>query len=205
MNTTDDLLTTAGLSGTGGPTIGIEGSTNVNDYFMEANIPLVQGKTGVEQLSFDTAYRYSDYSSGIETDTYKFGADWAPVEDVRFRASFQRAVRAPNIVELFTAQGFNLFDMDGDPCGAAIGATSGASLEECVASGVPAANYGSTALDSPAGQYNFNQGGNRCPAAGRVGHHVLRHRVHAALRAWPERVGRLLRHRDRRADFDVRL
>jgi iron complex outermembrane receptor protein len=160
VNTTDDLLTTAGLSGTGGPTIGIEGSTNVNDYFMEANIPLVQGKTGVEQLSLDTAYRHSDYSSDIETDTYKFGADWAPVEDVRFRASFQRAVRAPNIVELFTAQGFNLFDMDGDPCGAAIGATSGASLEECVASGVPAANYRSTALDSPAGQYNFNQGGN---------------------------------------------
>ena len=61
------------------PTIGIEGSTNVNDVFMEASIPLVQGKTGAEQLSFDTAYRYSDYSSGITTDTYKFGADWAPV------------------------------------------------------------------------------------------------------------------------------
>ncbi len=87
---------------------------------MEMSVPLVQGKPFAEQLSFDTAYRYSDYSSGIQTDTYKFGADWAPVEDIRFRASFQRAVRAPNIVELFTAQGFNLFDIDGDPCGANI-------------------------------------------------------------------------------------
>jgi outer membrane receptor protein involved in Fe transport len=127
---------------------------------MEANVPLVQGKTGAEQLSFDTAYRYSDYSSGIETDTYKFGADWAPVEDIRFRASFQRAVRAPNIVELFTAQGFNLFDMDGDPCGAALGATSGASQAECLATGVPASSYLQPVLDSPAGQYSFNQGGN---------------------------------------------
>ena len=116
-NTPDDLQAQALLSGSGGATIGIAGSTKVNDVFMEASVPIVQGKTGFEQLSFDTAYRYSDYNSGIQTDTYKFGLDWAPVEDIRFRGSFQRAVRAPNIVELFTAQGFNLFDMDGDPCG----------------------------------------------------------------------------------------
>jgi iron complex outermembrane receptor protein len=170
-NTSDDLQTAGLLSGSGGPTIGIDGSTNVNDVFMEASIPLVQGKPFAEQLSFDTAYRYSDYSSGITTDTYKFGMDWAPVEDVRFRASYQRAVRAPNIVELFTAQGFNLFDLPGDPCGAAVQfpeVKAGqpapppplASLAECVATGVPAGQFGSSNLDSPAGQYQFNQGGN---------------------------------------------
>lgn len=160
-NTSDDLQTQGLLAGSGGATISIDGSTNVNDLFMEANIPLVQGKTGAEQLSFDTAYRYSDYNSGIQTDTYKFGGDWAPVEDIRFRASFQRAVRAPNIVELFTGEGFNLFDMDGDPCGEALGATSGASQAECLATGVPASAYLSGSLDSPAGQYNFVQGGNQ--------------------------------------------
>lgn len=160
-NTTDDLLTTAGLSGTGGPTIGIEGSTNVNDLFTEVNIPLVQDKPFAEQLGVDLAYRYSDYNSGISTDTYKFGADWAPVEDIRFRASFQRAVRAPNIIELFTTQGFNLFDLDGDPCGEALAGETEASFAECVATGVPAANVGSATLDSPAGQYSFNQGGNK--------------------------------------------
>jgi iron complex outermembrane receptor protein len=160
-DTVDDLQTQGLLAGSGGPTIGIEGATNVNDYFMEASIPLVQGKTGAQQLSFDTAYRYSDYSSGIQTDTYKFGADWAPIEDVRFRASFQRAVRAPNIVELFTAQGFNLFDLDGDPCGAAFAGTSQAASDAaCLATGVPAAQLRSGTLDSPAGQYSFLQGGN---------------------------------------------
>ena len=119
----------------------------------------------VEQLAFDTAYRYSDYSSGIKTDTYKFGVEYAPLEDVRFRASYQRAARAPNIVELFTAQGFNLFDMDGDPCGAALNGKAGAASDDaCLNSGpgasVTASQLRGGALDSPAGQYNFNQGGN---------------------------------------------
>jgi outer membrane receptor protein involved in Fe transport len=163
QNTPDDLQAQALLSGSGGATIGIEGTINVNDYFMEASVPIVQGKPFAEQLSFDTAYRYSDYGSGTTTDTYKFGMDWAPVEDVRFRASFQRAVRAPNIVELFTAQGFNLFDMPGDPCGATIQLGTGvknASAAECQATGVPASQFASDNLDSPAGQYQFNQGGN---------------------------------------------
>jgi iron complex outermembrane recepter protein len=167
VNTPDDLQALDQLSGAGGPTIGLSGSTNVNDYFMEASVPLVQGKPFAEQLSFDAAYRYSDYSSGITTDTYKFGMEWAPVEDVRFRASYQRAVRAPNVVELFTAQGFGLFDMDGDPCGQAVqfpedpeGAPPKlASFEECVASGVPQSQFGSQNLDSPAGQYQLNAGG----------------------------------------------
>ena len=160
-NTTDYVLTNGLLGGSGGPTIGIAGSTNVNDVFMEASVPLVQGKTGVEQLSFDTAYRYSDYSSGITTDTYKFGVDYAPLEDVRFRASYQRAVRAPNIVELFTSRGFGLFDMDGDPCGAALNGKAGAAPDQaCLDSGLTQSQLRSAALDSPAGQYNFNGGGN---------------------------------------------
>ena len=160
-NITDYVLTGGLLAGQSGSTVGINGSTNVNDVFMEASVPLVQGKTGAEQLSFDTAYRYSDYSSGITTDTYKFGVDYAPLEDVRFRASFQRAVRAPNIVELFTAQGFNLFDMDGDPCGAELANTADAApTQACLDTGVSSSALRSSNLDSPAGQYNFNQGGN---------------------------------------------
>jgi outer membrane receptor protein involved in Fe transport len=163
QNTPDDLQAQALLSGSGGATIGIEGTINVNDVFAELSVPIVQGKPFAEQLSFDTAYRYSDYSSGTQTDTYKFGMDWAPIEDVRFRASYQRAVRAPNIVELFTAQGFNLFDMPGDPCGETVQTGTGTKLadfNECVASGVPAGQFASGNLDSPAGQYQFNQGGN---------------------------------------------
>jgi iron complex outermembrane receptor protein len=158
-NTVDALQELGQLGGSGGPTIGISGGTKVEELFMEARVPLAQDQTAAESLSFDTAYRYSDYGDGVQTDTYKFGLEWAPIQDIRLRGSYQRAVRAANIVELFTAQGFNLFDMTGDPCGAD-DRDPQASDAECIASGVPANQVGANALDSPAGQYNFLQGGN---------------------------------------------
>ena len=171
-NETDALLATAALSGTGGAQIGIEGSTQVKELFFEGRLPIMQGQPWAEQLGLDAAYRYSDYGD-FTTNTYKFGGDWAPTADFRFRASYQRAVRAANIIELFTAQGFNLFDLDGDPCGwnlntpdpendnPLVNAVLPTALAQaCQATGVPTANLGSSALDSPAGQYNFLQGGN---------------------------------------------
>jgi iron complex outermembrane recepter protein len=158
-NEVDALQELGQLGGSGGPTIGISGGTKVEELFMEARVPIAQDRAGMESLSFDTAYRYSDYGDGVQTDTYKFGLEWAPVQDVRLRGSYQKAVRAANIVELFTAQGFNLFDMTGDPCGADARDPE-ASVAECELSGVPVGSVGANALDSPAGQYNFLQGGN---------------------------------------------
>ena len=164
-NKVDALQEQNQLSGAGGAVIGITGATKVQELFFEGRVPLAQDRTGIESLSFDTAYRYSDYDT-FTTDTYKVGLEWAPVSDIRFRGSYQRAVRAANIVELFTAQGFNLFDMNGDPCGAG-DRSPDASDAECIASGVPASFYDGVndavqqaTLDSPAGQYNFTQGGN---------------------------------------------
>lgn len=158
-NTVDALQTAGLLAGSGGPTIGISGQTRASDYYTEVRVPIAENTAFAHDLSFDTAYRYSDYGSNLTTSTYKFGLEWAPIADVRIRGSFQRAVRAPNIVELFTAQGFNLFDMAGDPCGSNA-PNPNATAAKCIATGVPAANVGSHSLDSPAGQYNFNQGGN---------------------------------------------
>jgi len=164
-NKVDALQESAQLSGSGGATIGISGATKVEELFFEGRIPLAQDQTMAESLSFDTAYRYSDYGN-VTTDTYKAGLEWAPVSDIRFRASYQRAVRAANIVELFTAQGFNLFDANGDPCGVAA-PDPNATPAECQATGVPASFYDGVndavqqaSLDSPAGQYQFLQGGN---------------------------------------------
>ena len=158
-NRVDALQEQAQLAGSGGATIGISGTTKVDELFFEGRVPLAQDQALAESLSFDTAYRYSDYGDGVQTDTYKAGLEWAPISDVRFRGSYQRAVRAANIIELFTAQGFNLFDAVGDPCGA-LARDPQASDAECIASGVPAGFVGSGALDSPAGQYQFLQGGN---------------------------------------------
>ena len=149
---------------------------------MEARVPLAQDQAFAESLSFDTAYRYSDYGDGVQTDTYKFGLEWAPIADVRLRGTYQRAVRAANIVELFTAQGFNLFDATGDPCGAAARDPE-ASVQECVDSGVPLANVGVGCPRQPGGSVPVPPGRQRGPDSGNVGYLLVRHRVAAALGA----------------------
>ncbi len=157
---TDASFASGDGAGQGGPTIGITGSADVTDIFAEIQVPLADGQSWAYSASVDAAYRRSEYAT-ISTDTYKFGADYAPIEDVRLRASYSRAVRAPNVLELFAAQGFGLFDIaTGEPCGAPIGNAFRATLAQCTATGVPAAQFGSASLNSPAGQYNQITGGN---------------------------------------------
>lgn len=161
---TDNAFATGDGAGQGGPTIGFSGDTDVAEVFGEFQIPLADDQPWAYSASIDGAYRRSEYEN-FGADTYKVGVDYAPVEDIRFRASYSRAVRAPNVIELFTAQGFNLFDMDFDPCSAPGRAANnaGAVPAACIGTNpwqVSAAESTGGLLDSPADQYNFLQGGN---------------------------------------------
>lgn len=163
-STTDNAFATGDGAGQGGPTIGFSGSTDVIEAFGEFQLPLADDQPWAYSASLDGAYRRSEYKS-FSSDTYKIGADYAPIRDIRFRASYSRAVRAPNVIELFTAQGLNLFDLDYDPCSVAGRAANGAGPvpASCIGTNswqVTAAQSNGTLLDSPAGQYNFLQGGN---------------------------------------------
>lgn len=166
-NAPDAILRTGNATGLGGPTSPVNGENNVWELFTEVNVPLVQDRDLVHDLSISGAYRYSDYSaidrSGptpvtgqgeATTDTYGFGLAYAPTEDLLFRAQYQRAVRAPNIFNLFSAQVEQLF-AGSDPCS---GASPTASLDRCVASGLNPSLYGLVPPD--AGQLQQLSGGN---------------------------------------------
>ncbi len=147
-------------AGQGGPTNEISGSQEVYDLYAELNVPLIQGRPGVEELGFDLAYRKSFYDE-VDSDAYKVGLDYAPTQDIRFRGSYQRAVRAANIFELFAEQSIGLVDLNnGDPCGALPGETPIYTLEQCANTGLDPQFYGSPGLINPAGQYNTFGGGN---------------------------------------------
>jgi outer membrane receptor protein involved in Fe transport len=157
----DTAFATGDLAGQGGPTNNIDGQYTVLDYFAELRVPIMENRPGVDMLSINGSYRYSDYSTDKSTDSYGIGIEYAPVKTVKLRGSYQQAVRAPNIVELFTAQGAGLFNMDTDPCGVGPAQpTPTASAAQCARSGLPANLYGTSLLISPAGQYTGNFGGN---------------------------------------------
>ena len=158
LNSTTDAAFQAGDgAGQGGPTLPLSGATDVFELFGEARLPLIEGGAFAELLSVDLAYRYSDYNNGTTTDTYKVGAEWAPTDDIRFRASFQHAIRAPNIIELFGAQGAGLFNLGFDPCDS----DAPVAVPAICIGGAPYQIAAPNAnLDNPAGQYNALLGGN---------------------------------------------
>lgn len=91
------------------------GSFEVREAFAEVTVPILKDLPFAYDLTVDAAARYSEYTTVGDTDTWKIGAVWAPIEDVRFRATRARAVRAPNISELFEP-GSQTFEFITDPC-----------------------------------------------------------------------------------------
>ncbi|MAW81570.1 MAG: hypothetical protein CMI63_15135 [Parvularcula sp.] len=139
----------------------VGGRYDVYEAFTEINIPLIQGVTGIENFGINGAYRYSDYSIANvgSTHTFAVGADWEVVPGFRVRGQFQRAVRAPNIGELFRAS-TNGFPGAQDPCsGGPNGSFSGATIvQTCIDTGVPSGNVGTNI--QPNGQIQVLGGGN---------------------------------------------
>lgn len=148
-------LTSGDISGSGSPTTPVGGSIISSEGFVEANVPLVDDMRYAKSVLLNTGYRYSNYSTGFNTNTYKYGVEWTPVNDIRARASWARAVRAPDIGELYSAQVVGL-DGSSDPCA---GAKPSLTQAQCALTGVSASQYGKIDANSAA-QYNGLTGGN---------------------------------------------
>jgi iron complex outermembrane receptor protein len=145
--------------GTGAPTPDRQGTFQLSEFFGEAFVPLVEDRQFFRSLALELGLRKTEFSSGDETDnywTYKVGGEWSPVDDIRFRAMYQRATRAPSVNELFAPQVSGLSVLATDPCQ---GSISGALASLCQQTGVPASVIGN--LPEPrAGQVNVLTGGN---------------------------------------------
>ncbi len=131
----------------------VRGSTNSTELYLEASFPLLGDMTAVDLLEATVGYRYADHNIVGGISSYKAELAWDINDAFRLRGGYQRAVRAPNISELFRPATINFPSVGlGDPCsndfndpeGVVQGApTSTQAAALCTAQGIPAA-----ALDS---------------------------------------------------------
>ena len=156
----DEFLSSGDVLGfnAGQPT---SGSYNVKEIFGELRVPVLETDGGL-LVELNGAARYSDYSLAAVGGvwTYTGGFLFSPVRDLRIRGQYARAVRAPNVQDLFGGRATN-FPGVTDPCsdrGAASTRTD--TLRQlCIQSGVPAANVFTRAVQ-PSAQIQIDQGGN---------------------------------------------
>ena len=164
QQSSDLLAKTPGeLGGAGGAAPDIDGGYNVREAYGELIVPLIEDKPFFNNLTLETGIRYSDYSirgaDGYDTWTWKAGGSWEPSRGVKFRGNYSKAVRAPNIGELFTPQTVGLTNLAIDPCAGAAPLTNADLRAVCLAQGAPAGTIGS--IDNPtAAQANAVFGGN---------------------------------------------
>jgi iron complex outermembrane recepter protein len=143
------------LLGQGGPRPSLEGDFNVHDLFGEADIPLLADKPFTKNLTLNLALRWSKHNMTDTSTTYRAGLDWNTNDMLRFRTGYNRAIRSPNIEELFETQFVGLWSGT-DPCA---GSSPIYSQAQCANTGVTASQYGYVP-ESPASQYNHMRGGN---------------------------------------------
>ncbi len=112
-----DALSAANAFVVGNPKA-LTGELDVKEGFVEAVVPLAEDVPLLRLLELNAAARLTDYSTSGTVTTWKVGANWSPLEDLRFRATRSRDIRAPNLLELFTGpfeQGANLINPFTDP------------------------------------------------------------------------------------------
>ncbi len=95
----------------------LSGKIDVSEFFLEVSAPLIADAGPLmESLKVDAAYRYSDYSTIGETDTWKFGVLWDTAGGLTLRGTVSSAVRAPNVGELFEPRTNISISLGDDPC-----------------------------------------------------------------------------------------
>ncbi len=142
-----------------------DGIISVTEAYGELEIPLIEDVPFIRSLTINGGLRYSaydneqkstGYTSSYNVWTYKGELSWQPSDDLRLRASYNHAIRAPNVSELFGSQAIG--NVAGqDPCA---GNNPVASAEACALTGVTPAQYGNI-VACPADTCSALSGGNR--------------------------------------------
>ena len=138
------------LLGFGGAVKGVSGTISVDEFYVEAAIPVL------DNLIADVAFRSSDYNLSGKSDTSRISVSYVINDMAKIRAGFNTAERAPSIADYFIPESQSLWIGD-DGCATA---TPVYTQAQCALTGMTAAQYGKVSK-SPAGQYYNRGGGNK--------------------------------------------
>ena len=145
------------FAGAGAADLPVDASNTVNDFFIEAALPIFVGDGAFNRLDASLGYRYSDDDTSGNYDTYKVGLSSTMWDSkLLLRAGYNRAVRAPSLNNLYYPSRIALNAGGTDLCA---GAAPSYTAEQCARAGVPTAVYGNVPAN-PANQYYNTTGGN---------------------------------------------
>lgn len=110
----------------------VNGEYDVTEFFGEVSVPIISDVEFIEDLRIDGSFRYTDHSTAGSIETYGAGISWQIDGNARIRATYNRAVRAPNIFELFSPNQPAFIGVSQDPCNPAnIGDPGSTRFQNC--------------------------------------------------------------------------
>ena len=102
--------------GAGGNRLPVNGAYSSDEFFVEAALPLIQGRSGFENVDLELGFRSSDFDVQGSTESWKAGVSWEIFDGFRVRFMQQQAVRVANVGELFRPVTTGLDNATFDPC-----------------------------------------------------------------------------------------
>ena len=173
----DNNLRTGNSIGFGSSTP-LQAQIDVKEVYGELKVPLIADAPFFQELELEAGVRYSAYKNSTSVDntgtggvinnfknsfnnlTFKIGGGWKPVDSIRIRAMFQRAVRAPNLSEIGLPVTPGTGDATFDPCAAGTFTSALQTLCLTVGGGFPRGVIPGTTDQPTSGQVNNFSGGN---------------------------------------------
>lgn len=133
----------------------VAGAFEVREIFGEVLAPLFVGAPFAHRLEFEAGVRYTEHTEAGSNWTWKYGLQWLPVDGVRLRGMVQRAVRAPNVRELYESPRMNFIFVDetNDLCASVNDPLASGFADVCLAQGMDSSQLG---VYDPTGGYGVD-------------------------------------------------
>jgi iron complex outermembrane receptor protein len=109
-NVPDNSFNPAGLRGDFAPgtlkwtkdiAAAAHGGNSIGEGNIELDVPLLKDLPLIGSLSANGAYRYTNYSTSGDAETWKIGLEWQLLDDLHLRAMQSRDIRAPTLFDLY--------------------------------------------------------------------------------------------------------